>query len=179
MYAICMINDVICYHVKTKLKMQTRKWKIYHSKTIWITQIFFGNFQKFSEIFWNYQKTKCGKQNDFSKSMNFLKRMIMSLVRSSEFSTRWCYYLQKINPRRVEWYHRYWNKKLFPKVFWWYNDIYFTWFLSALPFEHNNFRPPRHHMCSTPQFFCRGQHYDKSVHIFELFRVIGCTCALC
>ena len=63
---------------------------------------FFGNFQKFSEIFWNYQKTKCGKQNDFSKSMNFLKRMIMSLVRSSESSTRWCYYLQKINPRTVE-----------------------------------------------------------------------------
>ena len=136
----------------------------------------FKNFPKFSGII---KKRNVVNKMTLAKAWIFLKRMIMSLVRSSEFSTRWCYYLQKINPRRVEWYHRYWNKKLFPKVFWWYNDIYFTWFLSALPFEHNNFRPPRHHMCSTPQFFCRGQHYDKSVHIFELFRVIGCTCALC
>ena len=50
MYAICMINDVICYHVKTKLKMQTPKWKIYHSKTILNHSKIFKKFQKFSKI---------------------------------------------------------------------------------------------------------------------------------
>ena len=99
-----------------------------------------------------------------AKSMNFLKRMIMNLVRRS--GHKMVLLLTKsINPRRVE-FTNIEIKTLFLVIQW-----YFTWFLSALPFERNNFRPHRHHMCSTPQFFCRGQHYDKSVHIFELFRV--------
>lgn len=110
------------WSMRSYVTMSKQNWKCKHENGRFITRklfesLKFGNFQKFSEIFWNYQKTKCGKQNDFSKSMIFLKRMIMSLVRSSESSTRWCCYLQKINPRRVEWCHRYWNNKIISKFF--------------------------------------------------------------